>query len=151
MHAGFSIPIGPLVGAAQVRAQAIAAALPPRDLRHTYGRFDGFDLTEERGDGLELVMAPVDEQTWVAGVTPQSDGLGMARQVSTWPRISLMKPLTSYSCATVESSWASLSTNSAWPPLRCFFRGLGTGVISSDRRRPETGGMSSGCPSASRA
>jgi hypothetical protein len=32
-----------------------------------------------------------------------------------------------------------------------FFLRLGTGVISSDRRRPATGGLSVGCPSASRS
>jgi hypothetical protein len=34
---------------------------------------------------------------WLVGVTPQSEGLGIARQFSTFPRISLTKSLTSYS------------------------------------------------------
>jgi hypothetical protein len=35
--------------------------------------------------------------------------------------------------------------------LAFFFRGFGTGVMSSDRRRASTGRTSSGCPSASKA
>ena len=43
-------------------AKPVVAALSPRDLGQPYGCFDGFDLAEERGDRLELVVTPVDEQ-----------------------------------------------------------------------------------------
>ena len=58
---------------------------------------------------------------------------------------------TLYSWSAVERSWASDNTKLVCPAFRCFFLGLGTGVISSDRLRPATGGRSSGCPSLSKA
>src|SRR5208337_5065104 len=53
-----------------------------------------------------------------------------------------------YSCSAVERSCGSERTKLDCSPLPCFLRAFGTGVISSDRRRPETGGRFSGCPLA---
>ncbi len=61
----------------------------------------------------------------------------------------LMMGVGLYSCVSDERSSPAPKTMEIWsplvPPLR--LRGLGTGVMNDEGRRPSTGGCSSGCPS----
>ncbi len=57
-----------------------------------------------------------------------------------------------YSTSASDRPALSVNVICAWlAAVLPFFLGFGTGVISSDRRRPATGGLSVGCPSASRS
>src|SRR5690606_34999979 len=80
---------------------------------------------------------------WVTGVTPQSLGLGSARQDSRWPRISLMIGVGLYPLA--EPSSASRAKDACARALPAFERlAFGTGVTYFERLRPSMGGCSNG-------
>ena len=75
----------------------------------------------------------------MAGVTPQSFGLGLARQASTWLRISLMIGIGLNSCSAVDSPSASGRASPFCCAFLAVFFARGTGVISLDWRRPAAG------------
>jgi hypothetical protein len=85
------------------------------------------------------------------GVMPQLAGLGSRRQVATCDRISLMIGVGLYSCSTEDRPSATLNARLPCRALAFSFLGLGTGVRSSERRRPCAGGRPGGCPPGSRA
>jgi hypothetical protein len=57
------IRIGLGIDRLEVFDQSFARCQMWRDLSEPDRRLHGFNLAEERGDGLELVMAPMDEQS----------------------------------------------------------------------------------------